>query len=273
MTRSGYAFSNAAEQSAVHHDALAELLDDRTRELIGEVLDLPGRRCLDVGTGAGSVAVWLAGRAGAVLATDVAPRPVPERPGLEVRQHDIVTGGPLGRFDLVHARLLLGHLPGRAAALERMVEALAPGGVLVTGDFTVAPGAFVMSAPDGKTADVLSRYLTAHVRTLTAHGYDNNWSHRAPAAFEAAGLTEVHFRSYATSWRGGGPRLPVAPGGHRAAGCRSGGPRFHRAGRVSDRGRSGRSAGAAQRVPVRADVRTGAGRPGLTPRLSGQCSG
>jgi 2-polyprenyl-3-methyl-5-hydroxy-6-metoxy-1,4-benzoquinol methylase len=205
MTRSGYAFSNAAEQSAVHHDALAELLDDRTRELIGEVLDLPGRRCLDVGTGAGSVAVWLAERAGAVLATDVAPRPVPERPGLEVRQHDIVTGGPLGRFDLVHARLLLGHLPGRAAALERMVEALAPGGVLVTGDFTVAPGAFVMSAPDEKTADVLSRYLTAHVRTLTAHGYDNNWSHRAPAAFEAAGLTEVHFRSYATSWRGGGP--------------------------------------------------------------------
>ncbi|GAA0586923.1 methyltransferase domain-containing protein [Paractinoplanes ferrugineus] len=205
MTRPGYAFSNASEQSAAHHDALAELLDRQSHESITDVLDPAGRRCLDVGAGAGSIAGWLADRAGEVLATDVAPRRIPDRPGLTVRQHDIVTGDPLGHFDLVHARLLLGHLPRRAAALRQMVHALAPGGVLITGDFTVAPGAFVLSAPDEGTADVLSRYLTAHVRALTALGYDNDWPHRAPAAFEAAGLTDVHFRSYATGWRGGGP--------------------------------------------------------------------
>ncbi|MFI6072640.1 methyltransferase [Actinoplanes sp. NPDC051343] len=205
MTRPGYAFSNASDQSTAHHDALAELLDAQTHESIAEVVDLPGRRCLEVGAGAGSVAVWLAERAGEVVATDIAPQRIPDRPRLTVRQHDIVTGDPLGRFDLVHARLLLGHLPGRTAALRQMAGALAPRGVLLTGDFAVAPGAFVMSAPDEKTVDVLSRYFTAHVRSLTAHGYDNDWPHRAPAAFEAAGLTEVRFRSYGTSWRGGGP--------------------------------------------------------------------
>jgi SAM-dependent methyltransferase len=205
MTTTGYAFSNAGDQSDIHHDALADLLDSQTRRSITELVDLPGRRCLEVGAGAGSMAVWLAGQAGEVVATDVAPQRIPARPRLTVRQHDIVTDGPLGRFDLVHARLLLGHLPRRTVGLQRMVEALAPGGVLLTGDFTVAPGAFVMSAPDEKTADVLSRYLIAHVRALTAHGYDNDWSHRAPSAFEAAGLTGVRFQSYGSSWRGGGP--------------------------------------------------------------------
>ncbi|WP_250006795.1 hypothetical protein [Actinoplanes sp. M2I2] len=42
------------------------------------------------------------------------------------------------------------------------------------------------------------------MRALTTHGYDNEWAHRAPAAFVSAGLAEVRFRSYGTSWRGGG---------------------------------------------------------------------
>ncbi|MET0493522.1 MAG: hypothetical protein ABW000_10380 [Actinoplanes sp.] len=32
----------------------------------------------------------------------------------------------------------------------------------------------------------------------------NDWAHRAPAAFESAGLTDVQFRSLGESWRGGG---------------------------------------------------------------------
>jgi 2-polyprenyl-3-methyl-5-hydroxy-6-metoxy-1,4-benzoquinol methylase len=204
MTRSGYAFSNASDQSASHHDALAELLDAQTHETIMDLVDLPASRCLEVAAGAGSVAMWLAGRSSDVVATDIAPQHIPVLPHLTVRRHDIVTDDPPGAFDLVHARLLLGHLPQRTTALRQLVRALAPGGVLVTGDLTLAPGAFVMSAPDDETADVLSRYVTAHVRALTAHGYDNDWAHRAPAAFEAAGLTDVQFRSSGQSWRGGG---------------------------------------------------------------------
>ena len=57
MTGSGYAFSNASDQSASHHDALADLFDAETRACIVGLVDLPGRRCLEVGAGAGGGAV------------------------------------------------------------------------------------------------------------------------------------------------------------------------------------------------------------------------
>jgi ubiquinone/menaquinone biosynthesis C-methylase UbiE len=54
----------------------------------------PGWRCLEVGAGGGSVALWLAervGPAGHVLATDLDPgwlAPA-DRPVVEIRRHDI----------------------------------------------------------------------------------------------------------------------------------------------------------------------------------------
>jgi SAM-dependent methyltransferase len=204
MTR--YAFDNASEQAGAHHDALSQLLDGQTRAYIGELVELPGKSCLEVGAGGGGMAAWLADRGAEVTATDIAPQRIPARPGLTVRRHDVVTDDPPGRFDLVHARLVLGHLPQRMRALHHMVEALAPQGVLVTGDFLLAPGPFVAYAPDEQTTEVLSRYIKAHLRTLEAHGNDDpEWPHRTPAAFAAAGLTDVSFRLHGGSWHGGGP--------------------------------------------------------------------
>ncbi|WP_431910175.1 class I SAM-dependent methyltransferase [Micromonospora carbonacea] len=205
MSTKGYAFDNASEQAVSHHDALADLLDGATRELIGELTELDGRRCLEVAAGAGSIAAWLAERAAEVVATDIAPQHIPARARLTVRRHDIVVDEPPGLFDLVHARLLLGHLPRREEALRRLVAAVADGGVLLVGEFAPAPGNFVTYAPDEATADVLTRYLAAHTAALVAAGYDLAWPQRAPAAFVAAGLTEVAFWVRGGSWRGGGP--------------------------------------------------------------------
>ncbi|MFG1849791.1 class I SAM-dependent methyltransferase [Micromonospora carbonacea] len=205
MSTKGYAFDNASEQAVSHHDALADLLDGSTRELIGELTELDGKRCLEVAAGAGSIAAWLAERAAEVVATDIAPQHIPARARLTVRRHDIVVDEPPGLFDLVHARLLLGHLPRREEALRRLVAAVADGGVLLVGEFAPAPGNFVTYAPDEATADVLTRYLAAHTAALVAAGYDLAWPQRAPAAFVAAGLAEVAFRVRGGSWRGGGP--------------------------------------------------------------------
>jgi hypothetical protein len=68
-----------------------------------------------------------------VLSVDVDTRfHGPAGPDVEVRQLD-VTRGVLGRaeYQLVHARALLQHLHQREAVLDRMVEALAPGGWIV----------------------------------------------------------------------------------------------------------------------------------------------
>ena len=64
---------------------------------------------------------WAAGAAGA--------------PNVEVLEHDVAADPPPdGPFDLVHARLVLVHVPERDAALANMVAALRPGGVLLVED-------------------------------------------------------------------------------------------------------------------------------------------
>src|SRR5437899_2000281 len=80
----------------------------------------PGWRCLEVGAGAGSIAVWLARRvapSGQVTASDIDTRfldRLEPQPGLEVLRHDITgVGLPPATFDLVHARLVLQHLRKR----------------------------------------------------------------------------------------------------------------------------------------------------------------
>ena len=119
----------------------------RRRELVQ-----PGWRCLEVGAGRGSMAVWLAervGESGQVVATDIDVTYLKRLnlPNLEVRKHNILDDpldalGP-GSFDLVCSRLMLFWLAGKQeAAIRRMVECLRPGGWLVDedGDWgTVAP--------------------------------------------------------------------------------------------------------------------------------------
>jgi trans-aconitate methyltransferase len=57
-------------------------------------------------------------------------------PNLEVRRHDIRTGGlPKHQFHLAHARLVLMHLPERELALRRMLKTLTPGGWIVIEEF------------------------------------------------------------------------------------------------------------------------------------------
>jgi SAM-dependent methyltransferase len=75
---------------------------------------------------------------GSVLCTDLDPRHIPATglDTLRIERHDIVRDPlPEAAFDLVHARLVLVHIPERLAVLERLITALKPGGWLVIEDF------------------------------------------------------------------------------------------------------------------------------------------
>ena len=108
-------------------------------------LGTAGAACLEIGAGGGSIAIWLAdlvGPSGRVVATDIDVRSleaIDRSPSLEVRRHDVVQD-PLevGQFDLVHARLVLEHLPERDAVLTKLVRALRPGGWIVIEDVDYA---------------------------------------------------------------------------------------------------------------------------------------
>ena len=102
-----------------------------------------GWTCIDAGAGGGSIAKWLAERAGVsgstVLAIDLDLRLLESALG-NVPAISTSDGSTFatrifqGGADLVHARFLLEHLPEFRIAFDRMVRALRPGGWLVVTD-------------------------------------------------------------------------------------------------------------------------------------------
>lgn len=91
----------------------------------------PGWRCLEIGAGRGSMAVWLAqqvGDKGHVVATDIDVTYLKRLalPNLEVRRHNILEDPAealgVGSFDMVSMRLVLFWLAGRQEeAIQRIV--------------------------------------------------------------------------------------------------------------------------------------------------------
>jgi SAM-dependent methyltransferase len=102
---------------------------------------------MEVGAGAGSIARWLGeqvGPTGTVVAADIDVRLLTDMPdNVLVRQLDVQAEPlPQNAFDLIHARLVLCHLPEREQVLDKLVTALRPGGWLVVEECdTFATGA------------------------------------------------------------------------------------------------------------------------------------
>ena len=162
-----------------------------------------GWRCLDVGAGGGSVTRMLAervGRNGSVVAVDVDTSLldglVSDR--IEVRRHDLLSDPlPSDAFDLVHARLLLMHLPSRLEALRRLAAAARPGGwvAAIDPDFTT-----VALSPANQ---VWERTWSVFCDALVAGGWDPRYGARLCGDLRSAGLVDVE-ANYVSSCGAGG---------------------------------------------------------------------
>ncbi|MFK0195777.1 class I SAM-dependent methyltransferase [Kitasatospora sp. NPDC090308] len=207
-----YLFDNGSVHAAGQHRCLAAWLDPISVGALRAGGVGPGMRCLDVGTGAGSVAVWLAGQVapgGSVLATDLVPLPVPARPGLTVRRHDVVRDPlPEGAFDLVHVRLVLSHLPEREAVLAKLFAALRPGGVLHLLEFD-AEYAPVLTVPDERDRELYERYQQAKLRAFRARGSHQGWGRECAGALVRAGFTGVEAEARIGMLAPGTPQLEM----------------------------------------------------------------
>lgn len=188
-------------------EAMQRCLDPTTFSRLEGLGVGPGWRCLDVGGGGGSVADWLGrrvGKTGSVLVTDTAPDGLRSTENVEVRQHDIATDElPEGQFDLVHARLVLLHLPERRRALARMVRALRPGGWLLLGEFDCT-WLRVLATPDPGARAVFARFHRALCTVLEQAGADVEWGVHAYQAVQELGLVEIGSLARADPWPGGG---------------------------------------------------------------------
>jgi SAM-dependent methyltransferase len=172
----------------------------------------PGWRCLEVGAGRGSMAVWLArqvGESGHVVATDIDMTYLRrlDVPNLEVRQHNILedsldTLGP-GSFDLVSSRLMLFWLGGRQeTAIKRMIECVRPGGWLLDED-----GDWGTVGPVDPSHSFSPSYDAAYRAGgwWAARGYDPAFGRKLSVLFERCGLENIRHEVSAEVVRGGGP--------------------------------------------------------------------
>jgi ubiquinone/menaquinone biosynthesis C-methylase UbiE len=217
-----YIFDNAAEaETAERFASLDVLYNFRTFRFLETTGIGPGWHCLEVGEGSGAVAAWMAervGPSGHVLVTDIEPRFI-ERSArqmpanLEVRRHDISTDHlPERAFDLMHARLVLAHVPRRDAALTRLVAALKPRGWLVIEEFDgrlIDRAIPIANPPDAERFTKMFRTLA---RLMDERGFQADWPRRLYQRLKASGLTEVGMEGHLAVREGGSPgaRLDVA---------------------------------------------------------------
>jgi SAM-dependent methyltransferase len=189
---------------------LEQIGDPQTIQYLTAVGIGEGWRCLEVGAGAGSIVRWLCeqvGPTGHVVAADLDPRFLGDitADNVEVRRFD-VTSDPLepATYDLIHARALLTHMREPVAVLQRLVDALRPGGWLVVEDpdyegfRSIDDGHPLSSAFDACT--------DARIASMAATGVMNlRYGNVLPVHIERVGLTDVGNQANTFYEHGGGP--------------------------------------------------------------------
>jgi SAM-dependent methyltransferase len=200
MAESPYLLDNRKEEAGDRFTALAALYDPVTIRHFDTLGVGEGWRCLEVGAGGGSVVRHLSERVGStgrVLATDIEPRflePLAELRNVDIARHDVAVDPlPEAEFDLIHARLVLVHVPERLVAIRRLVQALRPGGWLLIED-----GETVESCPDPQTEDehLANRVREGLAEMFGGHGVDLAFARKLPRLLREAGLVDIAGDAY-----------------------------------------------------------------------------
>ncbi|MFF8589857.1 methyltransferase domain-containing protein [Streptomyces sp. NPDC015220] len=198
----GYLLDNRRDEAGERFDAFTRLFDPTTFRHLERLGVERGGRCWEVGAGGTSVVSWLAervGPTGRVVATDIdTSRVAPAgRPPVEVRVHDVGAEEPPGAdFDLVHARLVLVHVPDRDRALRSMIEALRPGGRLLIEDADPALQPLLCPDEHGPAEELANRLRRGFRRLLADRGADLSYGRRLPRLLREAGLRRVEADAY-----------------------------------------------------------------------------
>ncbi|GLW66961.1 methyltransferase [Actinomadura rubrobrunea] len=209
----GYVFDPVWEQETERLRTNEAIWDPGTFERFERIGVGPGWSCLEMGAGYGSAARWLADRvrpssgdgadapAGRVVAADLETARLQwlTEHGVEVWTHDLRTDDlPQGAFDLIHARMLIQHLPDREAAVARLIAALRPGGVLYLEDTDSLP--LFRSA---RSEDFLADVKAAGYGLMRQAGHEPRGGHFDLQMMLASELVDVSAEGRVVMVRGG----------------------------------------------------------------------
>lgn len=211
-----YAFDLGWESERSRIAAGETLFDPFTTQVIGGFGVADGWRCLEIGAGGGTVAGWMCEQAaptGEVLAIDLDTRFVERLPhaNLEVRKHDVSTGLPDDRrYDLIHGRLVLEHVPNRSEVVTQLIGALKPGGWILLEDVDLTeqphlPPQAYFEHP--RSSDqLLARATDALCEVLRQLGVELDYGRALPSELLSNGLEDVDARYQTQLARGGTAR-------------------------------------------------------------------
>lgn len=199
-----YQFRNSTNQ--LH--PLEEVLDPITRAELAAIDVKPGYRVLDVGAGAGSIALYLAdavGSSGHVDAVDIDTSLLNPHPNVDIHQRDLrsqpLPGEPES-YDVVTARCVLEHLSNRRDVLDQMITLLRPGGRLVLGEIVYA-SVDVLHAPSESDAEVIPCVVHSILDILAKRGVDLRWGDITARELWSRGMQGVRTQWTSTIWAGG----------------------------------------------------------------------
>jgi SAM-dependent methyltransferase len=195
---------NAVDEELKRLKLLEAAFDDATRAMLDRHL-APGRRCLEIGPGAGAVLEWIGSRVGSgglACAVDRNTRYVDRLAALkpfDIRTGELKDFDGLGPFDLIHARYVFVHNAGAEGLLKKAAGWLKPGGVLALEepDFTSA------SDVTGTEGDSHAKVNKAMWAMFRKGGLDPAFGLRLPALAEPLGFREIEARPDAHLCRGG----------------------------------------------------------------------
>jgi SAM-dependent methyltransferase len=202
VTNPNYLLDNRKVEAGQRFAALSAIYDPISWRQFHACGMAAGWHCWEVGAGGVALiqklAEWV-GPTGRILATDIDPLWAQEAvaPNLEVRRHDVAREAlPAERFDLVHARLLLVHIPERAQAFQHLISVLKPGGWLVVEDADPLLQPLCCIDVSGPAQELANRIRTGFRALLAERGVNLAYGRTLPGLFRNAGLQEVAAEAY-----------------------------------------------------------------------------
>jgi SAM-dependent methyltransferase len=202
MSDTDYLLENQKTEAMQRFAALSALFDPVTLRQFDACGMAAGWHCWEVGAGGPALIQMLAervGHAGHILATDIDETWTKEAvaQNIEVRKHDVARDPPPGElFDLVHARLVLVHVPEREHAFRNMISTLKPGGWLVIED--ADPALQPLSCIDayGPEQELANKIRLGFRTLLSSRGADLSFGRKLPRMFRRAGMRDIAAEAY-----------------------------------------------------------------------------
>ena len=177
-------------------DTVARVLWPTTQSLLQRAGISPGMRCLDLGCGGGPVTLELArlvGPEGQVVGIDMdatklqlaRQRAEQQQLQLEFQTGNVYDLTDEARYDLVYARFLLTHLHQPTNAVQCMVRALRPGGVMIVEDIEISAAFAYPPSP------ALERHIHLYKSVVERRGGDPDIGPKLPGLLRDGGVDDI----------------------------------------------------------------------------------